>query len=121
MKTLLVLLLLIPSLSVAGKELALSCEHESSSLGTMTEIFIFDLDKRHVTKIFEFENIVTNPYPIIEITNSLIKFEDIGLVAEGIGSLNRYNLDLVIKERVREDGEKLINLYYQCAIIKKQF
>ena len=119
MKKLLILFLLIPSLSW-GKEVALNCERAEEALSGINETFVFDLNKKTVENILS-DGSTVNSSSILNITDSLIKFEKIGYSTKGIGGLNRYTLDLIISQRFNDEGKKINNnIFYECEIIKKQ-
>ena len=121
MKTLLILLLLIPSLSW-GKEVALKCDRaeERFSESGINETFIFDLKKKTLENILSDGATVRNT-SIIEITNSLIKFKKEGYYTYGIGGLNRYTLELTVTDRYNDEDKSInTNIYYQCVLLSKK-
>ena len=118
MKTLIALLLLIPSLSW-GKVVALNCERAEESLSglNISETYILDLNKKTVENILSDGSTVKNT-SIIEITDSLIKFKNEGWNTYGISGLNRYSLELIITDRYDDEGKSISNdIYYQCEIL----
>ena len=121
MKTLLALLLLIPSLSW-GKVVALNCDRAEEYLAdNISETYVLDLNKKTVENVLSDGSTVRNT-SIIEITNSLIKFKAEGWSTYGIGGLNRYSLELIITDRYNEEGESIsTDIFYQCEILEKQF
>ncbi len=118
MKTLLALLLLIPSLSW-GKEVALKCDRAEEYLSEsgINETYILNLKKKTVENILSDGSTVRNT-SIIEITNSLIKFKKEGYSSYGIGGLNRYTLELTVSDRYNDEDESInTDIYYQCEIL----
>jgi hypothetical protein len=118
MKKLLILFLLIPSLSW-GKEVALNCERAEEALSGINETFVFDLNKKTVENVLSDGSLKSSS--ILNVTDSLIQFEALGYTTQGKGGLNRYTLELIISDRVDNEGRKIKQkIYYQCEIIKKQ-
>ena len=118
MKKLLILFLLIPSLSW-GKEVALNCERAEKALSGINETFVFDLNKKTVENILSDGSLKSSS--ILNVTDTLIQFEALGYTTKGKGGLNRYTLELIVSDRVDNEGKKINhNIYYQCVIIKKQ-
>ena len=120
MKTLLFIILCIPSL-IWGKEVALKCDRAEEYLAdTISETYIFNLNEKTVENILSDGSTVKNT-SIIEITNSLIRFKNEGWSTYGLGGLNRYTLELIITDRYDDEGKSIsTNIYYQCEILSEK-